>query len=396
MRSRFLPRSPFAIVPALAALLSLAAACTSARRAPAAGPTTAASPRCAGVTVAEVPAERYERAREMADEFARAFRLPGAAFAVGAEGRIVWSHGVGWADVRARRPACPGTRFRIGSVSKPLTAAGLMRLVQAGRLDLDAPVRRYVPSWAAGEGDGPTLRQLAGHLGGIRHYRGDEEMSARRWGSVRESLALFDADPPVAPPGERFHYSTYGYTLLSAAMEAAAGMEFTRWMRDSVFQPLGMTRTVPDSAGGRVPDRAAFYEATASGGIVPARPVDSSYKWAGGGYLSTVEDLARFGLAHLRTGFLSAESLEQLFRSQRTVDGRPTGYGIGWYVPPEGRPAVAMHQGALLGGGAMLYIDRERGVVVAIAMNVKPDAPVPDTNPPPPPAFAQLFAHTGP
>ena len=250
-------------------------------------------------------------------------KSPGFSVAVGLDGKIIWSEGFGFADLEANKPVTTQTLFRIGSVSKPLTAAGLMVLVEKGKLDLDADIHRYVADFPD-KGEAVTTRQLAGHLGGIRHYKGDEFLLNRPFASVRESLRIFENDPLHSRPGEKFLYSSYGWNLISAVMETAAKQEFLSYMKQAVFDPLGMTSTVPDYAGRDLPLRSRFYELKADGGFKIAPTVDSSYKWAGGGFLSTAEDMVRFGTAHLQPGFLKGESLDALFTPQKTSDGKPT------------------------------------------------------------------------
>lgn len=309
------------------------------------------------------------RAREILEQ--ESAKVPGVTVAVAVAGRIVWSEAFGFADVEAQRPLTTATRMRIGSVSKPLTAAGLMVLVERGRLDLDAPVQRYVPDFPV-KGEGAiTTRLLGGHLGGIRHYGGNETSSNVPYANVRAGLKIFENDPLVAPPGTKFHYTTYGWSVIAAVMESAAGREFTGFMAAEVFGPLGMTRTRPDRAGAVDPDRTQFYEEGADGKFVVSPPIDVSYKWAGGGFLSTSEDLARFGSALLQPGFLKQESLALLFTSQKTTDGHRTGYGIGWSVETDqaGR-ARFFHTGGQQGCSAILFIAPETKVVVAMLTNV--------------------------
>src|SRR5881409_4279197 len=114
-----------------------------------------------------------------------ATQIPGVQVAVAVNGKLVWSEGFGYADAERQQPVTRETQFRIGSVSKPLTATAVVLLYERGKLDLDAPVQRYVPSFPD-KGYPITTRQLAGHLAGIRHYRGDEFLLNRRFGSVDE------------------------------------------------------------------------------------------------------------------------------------------------------------------------------------------------------------------
>jgi len=152
----------------------------------------------------------YAEARDNAERQAKAWiarGTPGLALAVAVEGKIVYSEGFGFADLEQRVPVWPTTKFRIGSISKPLTAAGLMELVQSGKVDLDAPIQKYLPSFPE-KGAVITARMLAGHLGGIRHYKGDEFNIQKHFANVREGLKIFEDDPLVSPPGTKFNYSS--------------------------------------------------------------------------------------------------------------------------------------------------------------------------------------------
>ncbi|HEV8383852.1 MAG TPA: serine hydrolase domain-containing protein, partial [Candidatus Acidoferrales bacterium] len=229
-------------------------------------------------------AEAIVRARELVKS-QLAPKVPGLAVAVAADGKIIWSEGFGYADWETKAPVTTSTRFRIGSVSKPLTAAGLALLVERGRLDLDAPVQKYIPDFPD-KGAVITTRLLAGHLAGIRHYKGDEFLLNRPFQNVREGLTIFENDPLVAPPGAKYSYSTYGFNLISAVMEVAAKKEFLSYMEHSVFKPLGMKNTRPDLAGAEDPQRTQFYDSDAQGQFIVSPAVDNSYKWAGGGFLS--------------------------------------------------------------------------------------------------------------
>ena len=188
-------------------------------------------------------------------------KVPGATVAVAVEGQIVWSEAFGFSDLEAKRPAVTTTRFRIGSVSKPVTAAGLMLLVERGALDLDAPVQKYVPDFPVKAEGRITTRLLGGHLAGIRHYQGTETGLNKPFANVRAGLSIFENDPLVAPPGTKFFYTTYGWSLISAVMESAAGRDFLSYMEAEVFKPLGMTHTRPDRAGADDPDRTHFSAA---------------------------------------------------------------------------------------------------------------------------------------
>jgi len=297
-------------------------------------------------------------------------KIPGLQVAVAVGGKLVWSEAFGYADLAREVPVTAETQFRIGSVSKPLTAAAVALLYEQGKLDLDAPVQRYVPSFPD-KGYPITTRQLAGHLAGIRHYRGDEFLRNRHFDTVLEGLAIFQGDSLLFPPGTKFSYSSYGWNLISAVVEGAAGQDFLTYMSRNVLRPLGLTHTAPDRVDSLIPNRTRFYERGADSGFVPAPPVDNSYKWAGGGFLSTAEDLVRFGSALLEPGFLKAATLELLFTSQKTNAGEATGYGVGWFVATDGRGHRRVwHGGSSVGGTTAFGVDRDSRVVVAITSNL--------------------------
>lgn len=296
--------------------------------------------------------------------------IPGASVAVGYEGDIVWSEGFGWADLELQAPVTPLTKFRAGSISKTMTGSAVALLMEAGLLDLDAEVQRYVPDFPRKRWP-VTVRQAAGHTAGIRHYRGNEFYSDEHYPTIAGGLAIFSADTLLFEPGTDYAYSSYGWNLVSAVVEGASGEEFLTLMRDRVFEPLGMRHTVPDVPHAIVPGRTAFYEHDDDGAVVNAPFVDNSYKWAGGGFLSTSEDLVRFGQAHMAPGFLGAETLREVQASGMLVNGDSTNYGVGWSrrIDADGDLAFG-HSGGSVGGSTLLVLVPVHDLVVAGMINV--------------------------
>lgn len=315
----------------------------------------------------------YGPARDFADQQAKewiAKGIPGLAVAVAVAGKLVYSEGFGYADLEERVPVWPTTKFRIGSISKPLSAVALMRLVEAGKVDLDAPVQKYVPTFP-NKGALITVRMVAGHLAGIRHYQDDEFHIQKHYANVLEGLKIFEDDPLVAPPGTKFSYSSYGFNLLSAVIQSAAGQDFLSYMQQGVFTPLGLLHTTPDQNVEIVEQRARFYELPKDGAVENAPYVDNSYKWAGGGFLSTPEDLVRFGTALLEPGFLKGETLKAMFSSQKTTSGEETGYGIGWFVgKSKSGKQIYQHSGGSVGGTSQLILYPQTHIVIAMANNL--------------------------
>jgi serine beta-lactamase-like protein LACTB len=292
-------------------------------------------------------------------------KVPGLSVAVSVGGTLVWSEQWGYANLGNLTPVKSETRFRIGSVSKPLTAAGLALLVERDQLDLDAPVQKYIPDFPK-KGAAITTRLLAGHLSGIRNYRGNEAVSNQPFPNLRAGLKIFENDPLESTPGSKFSYSSYNWNVLGAVMEAAANQSFLNYLKDNVISPLGLTNTGPEHSKLADPQRSHCYEIhPKSGKFVEVPELDYSSKWPSGGYLSTAEDLVRFGSAHLQPGFLKRDSLQLLFTPQATDAGVQTGYGVGWFVDPN----VLYHGGDALGGISLVLLVPACRIVIAITTN---------------------------
>lgn len=332
-------------------------------------------------SAAVVPEGRYAGAGEEAGRVARSVvveeNLPALSVAVAHEGRIVWAEGFGWADVDRRVPATPLTRFRLGAVSKPLTSVAVGVLHDRGRLDLDAPVQQYVPAypqkqWAV------STRQLMGDVAGIHHRRGEfESLPDGHCASLGEALKIFAGDPLLFRPGTQYRYSTYGWVLVSAVVEGAAGEPFPQFMTREVFEPLGMVSTVLDATDG-VPERASFYFPRTGMdpalGLQDASPADYSC-WAGAGaYLSTPSDMVRLGSAMLKPGLLKPETIALLQTPLRLDSGASTSYALGWKVENvqlAGTPTRYVgHRGSPTGGASSLMTFPELGLAVAATTNV--------------------------
>jgi len=188
---------------------------------------------------------------------------------------------------------------------------------------------------------------------------------------VVDELAIFADDPLIHEPGTAYAYSTYGWNLISAVVQSAAGEPFLDYMRRVVFDPIGMFETVAEHVDSLIYHRSRAYLRTPDGRIVNAPYVDNSNKWSGGGFLSTASDLVRYGCAYLGGDFLTPETIEVLWTSQHTRDGERTGYGIGWRESYEDGRRVIHHTGGAVGGTTVLVIYPEEGVVVAILTNIQ-------------------------
>lgn len=307
-------------------------------------------------------------AKEQVETWMKKQQIPGVQVAVMKGGELLWSEGFGYANVEHQINITHRTKMRIGSVSKTLTAAALGLLVEQDLLDLDIPIQQYIAYFP--EKKYPvTTRQVAGHLAGIRHYRGNEFLMNINYSTVKEGLTIFEDDTLLFKPEEKYQYSSYGYNLVSAVVEGASGEEFLAYMQQNVFEPLEMNETIADYNEQIIPYRTAYY-AIKDSSIINAPYVDNSYKWAGGGFLSTCEDLVKFGDAFLDENYLKAATINELWTSQKTTDGKPTGYGMGWRSgEDEVFGSWHGHSGGSVGGTTQFILYPEQGLVLAMMAN---------------------------
>ena len=334
------------------------------------------------------PPAEYADAVDQARPLVRALvveeNLPGLSLAVGLAGEIVWAEGFGWADIDERRPVTPMTLFRVGGVTEPMTAAAVGLLHERGLLDLDAPVRDYVPSFPEKEWS-ITTRQLMGHVAGVRNPPFDAELLYMRdhCESPLDGLELFADDSLLFSPGTQYRHSSYGWTLVGAVVEAAAGEPYLDFMQREVFDPSDMEDTALDDILRPAARRASFYWPFAArntrNGVEDAADGDSSCIQGAGGLLSTPSDIARFGLAILSGRLLRSETLDMLRTPLELESGESTGYGLGWFAraapfgPTANTTAVFGHSGTSVGGFSSLMTVPEHGIVVAATTNVSLD-----------------------
>ena len=339
----------------------------------------------AGQSVPVAVADRIDAV--VAAEQARQ-KIPGLSIAAAFQNRMVYSKSYGMANLEQGIPVKSTTAFRTASIAKSLTATGVMTLVEAGTLDLDTPVRTYCPAWPE-KHPVITPRQILGHLAGIRHYtKPGESSGTSHFFTITDSLTLFKNDDLLHAPGTKYSYSTYGYSVLACAIEGASGLTFEQFMRARVFAPASMSRTRLDRIYEIIPDRSAGYQVLTDavfkqlppavtsfakvGGVYNAGLHDTSMKVAGGGLVSTAEDLVQFGIA-LNTGkLLKKDTVERMWTEGKLTDGTGTGYGLGFGVFPaqEGIRRIS-HSGNQAGAASFLVILPEVGVTYAIMTNLE-------------------------
>jgi serine beta-lactamase-like protein LACTB len=319
--------------------------------------------------------EKRAQIEKAASSFMAANSVPGISVAVVQDGELVWSSGFGMADLENFVPATSSTLFRLGSISKSITATAILQLWERGKLDLDAEVQKYCPAFPKKEWP-ITSRELLGHLGGIRHYNPDgkgdiPDDSAKHFSSMEESLKIFAGDPLVAKPGTNFHYSTYGYTVLGCVLEGAASEKYVDYVKENVFGPAGMEETQADNFFAVIPHRTRWYHKDQAGVVQNAGVLDSSYKIPGGGLISSADDMARFEIGVMSNKLVKPATREVMWTVQQPTEGKPSHYGLGWSVTGKFGLHLVGHDGGQQGTDtAMVMVpDRRDGVVVLANMD---------------------------
>jgi len=310
-------------------------------------------------------------------KFMGSTHVPGISVAVVENGKLEWASGFGFADLENNVPATEHTLFRLASISKSLTAAGAMELVERGQLDVDAPVQKYCPTFPQKSG-AITTRLVMGHLAGIRHYKGESQDDPEVGNTkhfddpIQGGLDFFKNDPLLSEPGAHFHYSTQGYTVVGCVIEGAAKEKYVDYMQRNVLTPAGMEQTQVDNRFTVIPYRTRFYTKTKSGLVRNSDFLDSSYKIPGGGWLSSAEDMGRFEVAILNDKLMKPSTRELMWTPLKPSGGSaPNGYALGWGTFTKNGIRIVGHSGGQQGTSTDFLIapEQKAGVVVLTNMD---------------------------
>ncbi|UCG51809.1 MAG: serine hydrolase [Candidatus Latescibacterota bacterium] len=284
---------------------------------------------------------------------------------------FVWVEGFGYADLENKVPAKPESAYRLASVTKPMTAIGVLKLVEGGNLDLDVEIQKYVSYFP--EKEWPvTVRAVLGHLSGISHYKNyDEEGHFKHHKNTRQAIAVFADFALVAQPWTLYHYSSYGYNLLGAVIEETSGKSYGDFVRENLWEPLGMSDTRMDSPDAIIPNRARGYRKGTNGETLNSEFVDISSRFAAGGTRSTVVDLLKFARGIMDGRVLSPAYVDTMFTSMSTSDGRYTGYGMGWFIGPKNGRFGVWHSGGQPETRTFLGLFPKERFAIALGYNLE-------------------------
>ncbi len=324
-------------------------------------------------------------------EFRAEHQFPSISATIAIGDELVWEAAIGWADLKEGTPATPNTQYRVGSVSKAITHAGVARLVSRGEFDMETPLKEYLSPLPNEVWSEITPRQLSSHTAGMPHYGNNSDKDGwedsgnmdKYYATPQDSLVGIDEAELLFEPGTSFDYSSLGTVLLSAVMTEAVQRPYLDIIQDDVMKPVGMTKTLPDPGfnldrENAHKDFAHFYYLNKKKRALEWRPVDLSHRLAGGGWVSTTPDPARLGVKLLDDSFISAETRELFWTEQKISNGdmNPQGYALGFRISrfeseEYGPMYTAHHAGVGKGGQAWLIICPSVDMVMAIATNAR-------------------------
>jgi len=321
-------------------------------------------------TIDNTYSEKIEKAQDIANEFLKDKHIPGMSISATVNGKLIWSEGFGYSNIETKQKVSPSeTQFRIASISKSITAAALAKLVDDKKLDFDGSIYTHVPNFPKKKYDF-SIRQVGGHIAGVRHYNGNEFILNKKM-TIVEGLDIFKDSPLKFKPGSDYSYSTYGWNLLSVVVQNASGVEFNKYMTETIFSPLKMDNTELGLSDTEMPNRTQFYIKTNSDKIKLGVPVSNEHKVAGGGFIATSEDLVKFGNEIINPTILSKASVKELVTPLYTDDGKSTEYGIGFgVVKTKNDTPRYSHSGGGMGATTFLMMYPKENIVISIVTNL--------------------------
>ena len=347
-------RDPQRIAPRMPRLVLLSALCVApvlAQAAPQQSDIAMAQARAVAAHAVSATAPETSQPMAVIDRLMQPYQgdVPGAALLVLKDGKAIVRRGYGRSDLERGTKASPATNYRLASVSKPFTAAAVLLLAQSGRLSIDDPVRKWLPSLPPAA-DGITLQHLLDHTSGVLDY---EDLMAKPYaGQISDAgvLALLEKQDRLNfTPGSTYRYSNSGYALLALVVERASGQSFPDFLRSRIFKPLGMRSTLAYVAGGPAIRQRAWGYSEQDGTWQRTDQNAYSAVLGDGGIYSNIDDLARWDAALYDDRLLDDAMRARAFGKQVKVSGDPeaTYYGYGWRVNEDG--SRQWHSGESIG-----------------------------------------------
>lgn len=297
-------------------------------------------------------------------------KIPGLALAVARKGETLKRKAYGLANVELKAPATPETVFEIGSITKSFTATAAMKLVEEGKLDLDAPISSYLSDLPEAWKD-VTVRHLLNHTSGIKSYTsvGDFLKIAREDLTPSQFLKMIADKPMDFEPGAKWAYNNSGYYLLGMIVEKAAGRPLARELSERVLKPLEMGHTQPSTPSMIIPNRAAGYGKFLT--VLANRDPLNATAASGAGFLvSDVDDMLKWGAAQTSDTLLTSASRQKMTTATKLNDDTTHPYGFGWAVGPRRGHRRIDHGGGTSGFSTLLSVYPDDELVVVVLSNL--------------------------
>lgn len=318
-----------------------------------------------------LPDELTERLDRIVREAQARDRIPSVSAAVFHEGKVVWERAIGLADVAREEAATPAHHYRIGSITKTFTAVAIMQLRDAGRLELDTPVRSLLPEFPPG----PTFRQALSHATGLQREPPGEIWETMQPPTREELVGGLEDAERVLPPATAFHYSNLVFALLGEVVARATG-SYETTLRERILEPLGLNRTrlLPEP-----PVATPYFVEPYSDAVRVEPELEVTESTGAAGWLwSTTADLARWAdfLCTGADGVLASETLNEMARIQLMVDEAAwtVGWGLGLALVRRGDRVYLGHGGAMPGFLAAVLVNRSRRIGAAVLFNTSASA----------------------
>ena len=292
---------------------------------------------------------------------------PGAAVLVARGDEVLYRGARGLADVKTGTPLTPDSVFRIGSISKQFAAAGLLKLVEAGKLSLNDPLSKFVPNFPNGKHI--TVLELLNHTSGVKDYTriagwADGPLDTPM--STAQLIATFKNAKPDFAPGADWAYDNSGYVLVGAVIEAVTGQPWYVYLNRTLFEPLGMTHTGYGADPKFAAQEVHGYSLN-DGKVVPAKVINMTIPGAAGGLVSTVDDLLKWNLALHEGRVLKSATYTQMIIPVGKAIGAHYGFGIE-RTTVQGQPMLE-HDGGIFGFASMLEYVPGQDISVIVLQN---------------------------
>ncbi len=294
---------------------------------------------------------------------------PGMSVAIGINDSITFAEGFGFSNVEKKEKVTSKTQFRAASVSKIITVTLLAKLIEDKKLSLNDHIHPYIPEYSQ-KAHPITIKQLSGHLSGVPHYSYQDKREKRYYSSVEDAMDVFSHIQLLHEPGVQYKYSTHGYTLLSRVLEKASNKSFLDLVNENLCKPLSMNSTGPHIISNPSADMTQLYGFQKSSGYVKiTSPEDPSYKWAGGGLVSTPSDLVKMANGYTN-GFIRKDIVDTMFQTQTLNSGKETGVGVGWRQNWDiDNREVHEHAGSMEGTRTVISLFPKDKLSIAIMFN---------------------------